>query len=311
MRKIALIALVLLMLAVMAASAAAQDGSGLSEEQRAQVRRAVRAASSMTDYADYVVHTHESSERTITIHSLGQTLTGHESVVRDAVTTYVSRNDGGQDIQALIEAEVESTEPSSLAPTAYTLSAEVRRVDGVLYVLASRETNVRTGLSIMPEGWIIVENVSEWPALQALDLGNYLDNSPQNSLLTDPDTLINHAANVTVTPTSSSEETSPDEITITLTGSGARAALQDTSTTAALYLAADDASRVTLRVTVSADDRLIAQRSEMTLAWTGLDLNKLDSEIPANAATANIVLETSSFLEITQSGTDLGSIAAP
>ncbi len=207
-----------------------------------------------------------------------------------------------------MRAEVEGTDPEIQRPYSYTLEAEARLVDGVLYINAAREASTRLGLAPMPQGWIVLFDPAEWPALNALNLGRFLREGPRTSLLDYPDLLAVYAGGVEGAVTTLADGRAAEVITITLGGADLKNALAELQALQAgpdapvtgPYRRADDDATLSLTVTLDAeDDRLLRWEIDARLTWTGLDLNALDDSIPSNAAQADLSLEMHTSTEIT------------
>ncbi len=92
----------------------------------------------------------------------------------------------------------------------YRLSAEVRWIDGVLYVQA---TPIDPGPDTpdIPAGWIIVEDPEEYPALSSLNLNDFIDES---SIFDNLDAMRAAALDVTWEAVTLDDGSPADQITI-------------------------------------------------------------------------------------------------
>lgn len=299
MRRQIILILCALLIAAQPVRAQGTPPGALTEDQIALIRRAGAAAQAAARAEAILTHTVETTETTLNVVSLGQALTKQDRQTLDTTTTRLRGET--PNLVSYLRATVEGTDPAIPFPYQYTLEAEVRLVNGVLYVQAARESNTRVGLSDMPLGWIVVRDPAVWPALAALNLGRFL-RAESASLLEYPDILAAHAADV-------SEQVFQDgsrTITIVLRDEGLKAAMADLSaaggSSAPLpgpYQVADPGAEVTLIAVLGADDALLRRESGTRLAWTGLDLHAMDSTIPSGAGRADAVLTAHTSIEIT------------
>jgi hypothetical protein len=150
----------------------AQDGAGghLGDEQRALIDRVVQAHEKLAGYQSFHEETGGTDQQAITVfqgtasQTVGWSVTFTQSV--DLV-----RTDGEDNIQAEASAEV-----TDWGGSRYTVNAEARIIDGVLYVDAAFVPPAPKRLTL-PDGWVIVEDPANHSVYAALQLDDLLEPS--------------------------------------------------------------------------------------------------------------------------------------
>jgi hypothetical protein len=242
--------------------AAAQDG--LTPEEQAALDRLVAAVNGLDDYASYTEHSRQSQTYLIIPSGdPGADPIEHKTATLDATITYVQGE--SRAVFATLTAEVEGFQEGR-GDYAFTLTAEVRLMDGVLYVRAERAAADESNLYPVPTGWVIIDNPDYWPALQDLSLDSLLEGPENEDLFDYPDELARHTSQVNI---------EGDRITLGLAGPGLAAAVVETGLTDEDFpedaLAEMDAgSTLSYSATLDAADLVLGREGVAALSWTGV-----------------------------------------
>lgn len=183
--------IVLLALLIPAFSVVSAQGDGdLTLEEQALIER-VRAAILATDeYPAGVTITTATYINDVTI-NLGDT--AYPGIVTTASTmthTFTRDADGLPNSIALVTYDVAEDDANGNVQT-YYLNAEIRKVGGAVYVLATRNPAEDDALDPMPDGWLQATATIEddWPALIEIPLADWLREAEHLAVI-DPDQLI-------------------------------------------------------------------------------------------------------------------------
>lgn len=142
-------------------------------------------------------------------------------------------------------------EYKSVSTSSYTLTAETRLVDNVLYVNATREAEDESELDPMPEGWIEVKRAGTWPALDGLELGVYLEEPYDYQLFDDMDSLYLNPTEVSVESTTNEEGQAIDTILVVQRGRDIEAPLFNEG------FVMDDTSVISAAITLNQNDEIV------------------------------------------------------
>lgn len=286
MSRIAPFVLVIL-LALAAVLPVGAQGGRLPDDQQAMVERVIAAINASESYTSFVSTVTETVSNTMTIHMGNSASTAEESYTIQQETRYSTGENGQPNSSTTATAQVSSLAFGSTERTQYTLQAEMRVVDGVLYVNAQREAPASADLSAMPEGWVIVQGADEWPALKVLQLGDELRNLDSPDLF-DPNVplLFKDATSAAQSAGTLDDGTPVEVITLTLTGQDLRRGLGDymgakdpTASTAVYYGGIDlDQSSWTVVFSLNDQDQIVAFTADASIVWTGFDLNKMSPQ---------------------------------
>lgn len=222
------------------AARAQEDSSGLSPEKQALVERVNRSLQHQKSYTSYVEHV--TFQRTLTISILSVVVgiteqNQEEDTTIDQTSTtsveidrlsYIVQDDDALNILSNVNVEtlVISTAPPEYNRTFnYTLGAEVRLVDGNIYVMAEYQTDATedVGLPQLSPEWILItdevlESGETWDdILWELELNYYRG---AGKPFQDDEKLTSLVQDVTVESGTLEDGTAVDIITLTLQGEG-------------------------------------------------------------------------------------------
>jgi hypothetical protein len=138
-----------------------------------------------------------------------------------------------------------------IASDSYTITAESRLVDGVLYVNAERDAEDDAELDKMPEGWVQIENIDDWPALEGLGLETYLEAPYSWKLFDDMDVPYLDPSEVWEESDTLENGTPVDVVTIIQKGEELKTALQGDE-----YVL-DDSSVITITITINQNNEIV------------------------------------------------------
>jgi hypothetical protein len=284
--KITSFALVMLILLAAALPVGAQDGR-LPDDQQAMVDRVLAAITATETYTSFVSDLTETTANTMSIQMGGSASTAEDSYTVEQATHYTAGTDGQPNISTTATAQVSSLEFGAADPVQYTLQAEMRVVDGVLYVTAQREAAAEADLPAMPEGWVTVQDADAWPALRMLQLGDELLNLDSPDLFDQNVTLLlKEATSAAQTAGTLDDGTPVTVITLTLTGHDLRRGLGDymaakdpSASTAVYYGGIDrDKSSWTMTFSLNDQDQIVAFTADASIVWTAFDINTISPQ---------------------------------
>ncbi|MBN1201844.1 MAG: hypothetical protein JXJ20_08320 [Anaerolineae bacterium] len=258
----------------------------LSDEEIALLEKVIAAVQAIDTHDTYMLHSVETSNNGSTIQSGDQIYETAEQETFDG-TASIIRGDN-KNILTLIHTETSGSD-SEGAEYLYTITAEARFVDGVLYVNATREGESTAELDPMPDGWAIIEDLLGWPALDSLQLDDLLEDK-EDDVFDYPDILIAATSSVT-SETGTDENGNPVErITITLDADGLKYMVQEMSlilegeegqSTTTLFNLADDTSTMSSTITLDAEGNAIRRDARTNFIWTAADMTVLNPNVPA------------------------------
>jgi hypothetical protein len=250
--------------------------AGLSDEQLALLDRVAEARAKYQAYTSLTRTTTGSETQDITI-TLGDLTQVQSSVYQwDSTATYVMAEGEPDNVSMTVTGSSEITQGETT--TAYTITAEVRLVDGVTYVNAAYETPDPT-LPEIPQGWIVVEDPDAYPVFASLQLDSVPLHDEEEELFDDIELVKTTATDVQIEAVTLDDGTSADRITVVLGQEGLVAAFgtqEDADPTAlALLSVADDASGATLSVTMDAENNPLELTMTLLMQAVGVDANTL------------------------------------
>ena len=235
----------------------AQD-DGLSTPQIKLVDRYFEAVEKQSEYTAYV-QTEESQQNQLIVVSsngLPEFLESNEN--REEISTIIQS--GTPEIRSQITVTVNQGEE-------YMLESEVRFVDNVLYVNAAYAGN-KADLPPIPDGWVIVDDPTEWQGLAPLQLNSYL--SDHVSALRNRELLLTGLVDVALETAIVDDESVEvinmifDHTIITelLTPS---ASMMENDISEAIFENIFDESVATLRIYLDGDDQIIRMDTHIRL----------------------------------------------
>ncbi|MBZ0309986.1 MAG: hypothetical protein K8I82_28245, partial [Anaerolineae bacterium] len=156
---------VLLLVIAVPMSAFAQE---LSEEDQANIEKALAALEVASEYPSYAVEQTEVNGTTITVTSDGETLLAQESSEVNT-TSYTLTNGESPNLSGT--SSVIGTNSENGTEMTYLMEAELRLVDGQVYVNTSYLTP-DPNLPVLPEGWTAItrDDLETYPGLESLGL---------------------------------------------------------------------------------------------------------------------------------------------
>lgn len=282
-RLIRIVSVIVLTLLV-GAPVHAQDG-GLTGEQQALVDRVLAALEKTESYTSYVSDGEGTRDRTIIITAGDISRQNSENTLLTRRTQYTTDANGQSNYNLTRIAHVNSS-ASNGAVLMYTITSEMRVVEGVLYLNAIREidSGAADDLPDVPEGWVIVESEDDWPALEHLDLGDILNDMDGPMIINSNAILMfDQVSDITLEAGTLKDGTPVDKITVTWTGdeltAGVAAQLEARGEDP-LPLVFDSNSVMTTTFSLNADDELLQIETDTTLTWNDIDLRILNPNAP-------------------------------
>jgi hypothetical protein len=185
------------------------------EEEQALLDRIIEATESIADYETFVIDEALFGKATITtknrdpFHDFMEDAFYHDV---QQTTRYIL----GDNLNIHTEYHIEITE--------YTLTGEVRFVEGNLYLISEpelKDAGNKAQLEALPEGWVQVEDAKGWPVgFGYLNLKSFLQESYTWELFDQPytDNLFETPSEVVLETDTLDDGTPVDIITVTLTG---------------------------------------------------------------------------------------------
>lgn len=178
---VGLIASVIGALVLAALPAAAQDG--LPDDEQVLVERAVAAVEIANAYTSYEADKWWRVDESFTAGPIDAPVTGSLSEIEHTAAERLVQTASGPNVQRSVTGSVlfagfspaEGFESSTNQAEA-TFAADVRMVDGQLYIQAAYEGAGAASLPVLPEGWhqATATSFDEWPGLRLLDVAPLL-----------------------------------------------------------------------------------------------------------------------------------------
>lgn len=263
-------------LAGMKSQVTAQD-VGLSTEQLEWVNRYFEGLEKRSSYSAYVQTEQDFQNQALVFSSTGLPEFVNSTMQRQETSTIIQTE--SPEIRSEITLNISQDQD-------YSLEAEVRIVDGILYVNAAyvgRSLN----LPPLPEGWIVVDDSIEWEGLNPLQLNSYVDN--RVSPLQDQELLLDGLSNVTLEHEKLAANTSADVVVMTLTDETVAGLLTPSATSvgsdildAILENMLDD-SAASIRVYLDKDGHIVRMGTHIRLL-SEVNLDQIE-DIPFPAGT--------------------------
>lgn len=306
---------VLALLATMSAglTANAQGDDGLTEEEQALLDRLTHAVeiSQADNYDTFVTDNTEAMFLSMSGEFGGQTINAEFD--SNLTTTTYHINSDPENVRAELSLEYSELTQEGDVIT-YSILAEVRLVDDTLYVLAVREADDDSILEPMPDGWIVFESEDDWPALEELDLADFLDDD-ETDPLENAATIFGEASAVTLESGELDDGTPVDAITITFLGEGLAAAMREIGEIeediADLYEQADPESGFEMGILLDENDQVLYVEMVGTLTWAELDLSTIIPEVPPGMVFISLALDVNMSRTISNINEPLEPVAAP
>jgi hypothetical protein len=272
----------------------AQDGH-LSGDQLALIDRVVAARANLKGSTSFFDEAHGTEQETLTFSMLTQSQSFTQSVTWQRADTMV-RVEGIEHVQADITATVSKAGLGPADVLNYTVHAEARVIDAVVYVKASY-VQPTPNLPDLPEGWVIVEDPAHTDIYKYLQLEDLLD---RPSLYDDAALLKTVVSDVSAEAQTLDDGTPVDVITLSLDRDGLALALResqaegvDPAMSEVLYdsLSEDSYQQVTL--VLDAADTPVQFTSAMLVEALYIDAHALAPDEFPDGLRLDMVVETS------------------
>jgi hypothetical protein len=311
MAKVSWIVLIILLVA---APVLAQDG--LSEPDLQLVSRidsAVRALDSTSGYQEKVI-SKQQLEMTMFMSGMAVLVQSNKTIeTESSVIPGSNRN-----IHSFYT--IHSDEITPDGAYSYTLTAEVRLVDGVIYVMAERipdEGSVLPAtLDPVPSGWTQIDDPTAWPSLDDLDLDSLLTAEMPFDFSTNADELAQLAPIFTVETVTWGDGTLADVVSITIpvesmmseAGQTAMDLTDGFMSSMLSYL--DPTSSFSMDYTIGSAGNLLRGRLKMFFKAEGVDATLEDNTLPAGT-TYDLLVDMSETRKISGINQVLVPVTAP
>lgn len=314
--------LIILLVAIAATSihptaAPVKAQGGLSEEQLALLERIVNAISVVDDYTSYVNTESSTLALNGSVALAGFTQEIVQSQQLDKTTTYVL----GDNPNALVVATYTSeTNQEGGTIASYTVDAEARYVDGVLYVNITPVDGDVSELAL-PEGWVEVEDVTTYEIFDDIGLDRILErvgaieaNPANDSPLKDLELLEKIVQDVTVEETTLEDGSTVNVFTLTidfvdLISEAPDAFGGDSNSAAQGLFNAFEGQSVEATIILDAEDNPLAYALSFEGELVDLDASVLSSSLAG--ATLNLSFVFSQTSELSQVNEAIEPVAAP
>jgi hypothetical protein len=272
-RRQVVVVLVFLVMVLMVIPVRAQEGGGLTDEESRLLDRVFAARDIQRGWSSYVEQANGIETREMALSS------GPEAQVQSTVaswdrTSTVIRDGNAFNIQSAMTVTV-TNEEAGMNSQSYTMNADVRLVDRQLYVRAAYDGEPQSGWPSLPEGWVMVRKLSDWPGFQSLNLGDFLQ---QATPFDNPERL--KAVNPTVTLEAGTldDGTAVEIITVDLDVQAIQTlfstSINDSSMKALIDGLGGDTAGVLLFVLSPDDNRPYQIETRVTLQALGLNAQK-------------------------------------
>jgi hypothetical protein len=262
---------------------AQDDPGGLTEAEQILLERFFEALDKRTTYTNYAQTSFESDvqELTYTIGGIESRLATGQLMETQQIAI---RTPEGLDRRVIVSLQWQETTSSGV--DTYLMSAEIRVVDGVLYIQAAY--NDRTGnVPELPTGWIKLENPDDFPAFVTLNLAQYLTERP---ILYNRDTLIEALSGIRIENTTLEDGQTAESISLAFRGEGFEAAFKSLQAPSApvhdeenpffsqLFANLQPDSEVLMSIALDRDNNPLVFAFDIRLNSLPLDLTLINAE---------------------------------
>jgi hypothetical protein len=247
--------------------------------------------------------------QTLTVEAGGRTQSSASVRSWDRTATVLREGGDLSNVQAFLTMTFENSGPANAST--FSVSAEARLVDGVLYVNGAFEdaSTVPDGITL-PDGWVILENDGHWPVLERLGLDAYLDESGP---FDDIEIIKAAATSITSEPDTLEDGTPVDLITIAFDSPGVAAlyrTMKDLDpTTLHILDRLGGNTQATLALALDASDTAHFFHSEVIFDASGLDPAQVGVRDPD--ATVNFEMVQSQTQTYSDFDAPVEPVAAP
>lgn len=285
-----------------------EDYAALAERLSA----ANEASDAFTSYAVENVTT-ENQSISVVVGEFSQNIVSNVERTSNATVTR-GENPSGQGTVTVVASSQEGETAAS-----YTIEAEVRYVDGVLYVNAAY-TESEGDVPELPEGWVEVEDPAFAFEFSSLDLEGFIDlfddDEDENDPLESIQELLDAATSVT-TFEDEIDGTPVEVFAITLGWEGLLVMMEASGDFDAedpvmglfAEAMADQEDVVNVAVALDEDDNMIGMAYGFTMSLAEMDASQLDPNLEGGTITA--LIENSEVNEISQLNETFDPVEVP
>jgi hypothetical protein len=266
------VCLMLVALVAVGGAALAQDGQ--TAEQDALIGRVLAARAIRDRYTSYVISSHQTENRsiTITLGGVSQTISEVQNLAQTATVVKGETDSVSATLNASVEKNAVQASGREVVTT-YAVSGEARLVGDVLYLNAALDSGEGPEVPTLPEGWFEVENTGDYPFLNLADLRH----APS---VLDDEQQARAAADVALEQVTLEDGTTADQITMTFDKNGLSAIMGSLSqeadpVTQTLLDAVSDDFEARIVVTVDAGDHPLRIEILLTMDAFGVDAHAL------------------------------------
>jgi hypothetical protein len=299
----------------------AQDG--LSDEEIATLDRLEAAIDSFQEYSSFTSYAVELESQVIAVSISGFDLELAETTNREITGTYIN-NDGVENISATALVTTQELDGTSGTETAATIEAEVRVVDGIVYVMATY-LDSEGSVPDLPQGWVEVD-ATNMLLFDFLDVSDLLEgedtpdgNIDETDFFTDREKLESVLESVTVDPIELEDGTAVDLITLTMGAAGFTELLGDTldlglgddTGMAEMMDAMFEGIAFNFQVALDADDNVRQTVFSLTINVEDLDASFIPDVPEGMEATLSIAMERVETTTYSDINADMEPVAAP
>lgn len=292
------------------------------DDMAAVIEEAMAALLAAEDYTSYNATTYTSQTASIEVFIEGESALVQNGVdATEDVTTFVA--DGGLG-NVVTTTSATSIDSQNGTETQYTLLAETRVVDGVIYVNAAYDGEATA--EAIPDGWteVTAEALETYPGLSRLGLETLLtaqESEEQIPFTNNYEAIAEAVTTGSTLATGSADAATTDGrtgygYTIILSVDGIKqflAATPNIESNPVLGAMLDnlgEASTGFFSIIVDDEGYLLEASVTLSVAVEGLDVSAIDPNVPAGT-TANIGLILSSIVDVTDINADLPLAEVP
>jgi hypothetical protein len=287
-----LVSLLVLVALTGGAAVRAQDDAGgrLSDEQRALIERMVQVHTKVREYQSYREESSGNEQRTVTA-IFGGATRAFVTAVTWSQSIDLVRVDGEDNIWAEASAMV-----STAGNVSYTVNAEARVIDGLLYVKAAFVPPAPKQI-VLPDGWVIVEDPARSDVYTFLHLHDLINE--RASLYEDAALLETLVSDVALEARTLDDGTPVGAITLFFDRAGLVRSMQETAnneaaaSSEAMYEAMNEDSYAKSVLVIGPDDTPVQFESVMVFQTAAVDAQLFGSGLFVDGTRLRIALESS------------------
>lgn len=291
----------------------AQDG-GLTDEQIAMLDRVYTAVDHRDNYTSFNLDIQETRTQSMDISVGGPSFTIEQAVSRTETRTTL-RADEQENSQSLVT--LDFAENGLDGQTAYVMEAEIRVVDGVLYLNATY-SEATPDLPNLSPGWQAFDQVDSIPSIfNELDLNGYLEED-EDDPFDDRELIERIVSDISVEASETVDGTPVDVITFTIEGDGMRefmAASADEEEAAenpfiGVYASDATVGAVVYTIALDADNNALEVSIEWSISVEEFDVSTVSDQFPPDTI-LSLELSNARQETVTDINADLEPAVAP